>query len=482
MHKPPLILIPTYNEANNVNHLITKLLALEKKVDILFVDDNSPDGTGKILNKLSKKYINLHIIHRTKKSGIGSAHQEGIAWAYKNNYITLITMDCDFTHRPENINQFLNTSNKYVCVLGSRYLQNNSLPNWHIHRKILTQIGHTMTRLLLGITQDATGAFRLYRLDRIPHEVFKKVKSAGYSFFFESLYLLHVNGFKIGELPISLPARTYGNSKMNFQEIFQSVKLLLKIFINSIFTPEKYHLDPNLLPENIDHTKQDKQGWEDYWAVIKPNNKLIYSFLASCYRKLLIKPSLTHFVKKYFPPDAEVLHAGCGSGQVDVDVRNYISITGLDISLNALQFYRKTNRYFCKTMHGSILDIPLPKNSVDGVYNLGVLEHFSKSDINKIISEFYRVLKPGGKLITFWPPEFGSSVTFFKILIWFSKTILRKKNVKFHPDEISRLKSREQGEKNMLNNKFLFLEYYFGPRDFFTQAVLVAQKPVSKTI
>lgn len=475
--RPPLVFIPTYNERDNAQRLLTSLLELPQKLDILFLDDNSPDGTGELLDQLATVHPNVYVIHRRSKLGIGSAHYDGISWAYEHQYATLITMDCDFTHRPECINVALQMPEVVDCVIGSRYMKTNSLPGWNLLRRTLTYSGHLMTRIVLGMKYDATGAFRLYRLDRIPRGAFQLVNSKGYSFFFESLYVLVVNGYTIGEFPISLPARTYGHSKMDLREALKSVKLLLSIFLVSKFNPEKYQLDEPLPLELVDSTKQDTQGWEDYWANSKPAGRHLYDAVATCYRKLIIKPSLTYFVKKYFASGAEVLHAGCGSGQVDTSIRDYISITGLDISVNALRFYRKTNRNFCRLLHGSILDIPLPDGSIDGIYNLGVMEHFTPPEIQQILTEFFRVLKPGGRIVLFWPPEFGVSVLFFKALKWFSATVLRKPDVKFHPDEISRVQSKAQVQRMITDAKFSLLEYYFGPKDCFTQAVVVAEKP-----
>jgi dolichol-phosphate mannosyltransferase len=117
-----------------------------------------------------------------------------------------------------------------------------SLSEWNLGRKALTNLGHLFTRLFLRMPYDATGAFRLYRLDRIPKEVFELVGSSGYSFFFESLHILHLNSFKIKEIPIILPARTYGHSKMNWQEPFLGLKKLIKIFFNTLFNRRQYLL------------------------------------------------------------------------------------------------------------------------------------------------------------------------------------------------------------------------------------------------
>ena len=188
-----LILLPTYNERENVGKLCTDIMGLGLDADILCVDDNSPDGTGDLLDRLAEAHSNVMVLHRPRKMGIGSAHLDGIRWAYDHHYATLVTMDCDFSHQPEHIRDLLNESVRYEVVVGSRYLSKHSLRGWSLFRKSLTLLGHSLTRFLLRMKYDATGGFRAYRLDTIPREVFDLVQSKGYSFLFESLYILHAN-------------------------------------------------------------------------------------------------------------------------------------------------------------------------------------------------------------------------------------------------------------------------------------------------
>jgi len=153
-----------------------------------------------------------------------------------------------------------------------------------------------------------------------------------------------------------------------------------------------------------------------------------------------------------------------------------VSITGLDISVNALNIYKKIHKDKCLILHGSIFAIPLPDASMDGIYNLGVMEHFTETDIQKILNEFHRVMKPGGKLVMFWPPEFGLSVTFFKGLKFIMEKIVRKQGVKFHPDEITRVRSKKHVTGIVERGDFGVVEYYFGVRDFFTYSIIIARK------
>ncbi len=229
-----LVFIPTYKESENVKiiYQLLKAVILPEPFDILFLDDNSPDGTGQIIDQIAKTDSTVHAIHRPQKQGIGSAHQAGIAWAYANGYEKLITMDCDLTHSPEYLTHFYKASQGegVQLVIGSRYLQKDSLKSWNLFRKTLTKFGHFLTRYLLKMPFDASGAFRLYNLNEIPQDVFKLVGSVSYSFFFESLLILHLNKIKIAEIPIVLPKRTYGSSKMSLKDAWVSLQFLFKMF------------------------------------------------------------------------------------------------------------------------------------------------------------------------------------------------------------------------------------------------------------
>jgi dolichol-phosphate mannosyltransferase len=237
-----LIVIPTYNEGDNVRPMCEQIAALHLDADLLFIDDHSPDGTGDLLDKLAAEQARVRVLHRPAKAGIGSAHQDGIALAYAEGYGRLVTLDCDFTHAPDLIPRFLERVETSDVVVGSRYIETDSVPGWTLVRKALTAGGHLLTKSLLGISQDATGAFRAYDLTSIPREVFGLVRSTGYSFFFESLLVLARNGFGIAEVPIRLPARTAGHSKMTVAEIRRSVETLGTLFWASHTEPGRFLL------------------------------------------------------------------------------------------------------------------------------------------------------------------------------------------------------------------------------------------------
>ncbi|MDP9152412.1 MAG: glycosyltransferase [Myxococcota bacterium] len=238
-----LIFVPTYNEKDNVRPICEQILGLGLDADIVFLDDNSPDGTGVLLDELAAKHPRLSVIHRPGKAGIGTAHLQGIAYGYDHGYDKLVTMDCDFTHAPSDIPRMLERSAEADVLVGSRYLEPDSLPGWSILRKALTTLGHVLTEHLLGIANDATGAFRVYDLRRIRREIFGLVTAGGYAFFFQSLFILHKNGARIVDAPIKLPARTQGSSKMSLHEIRRSVGELVTLYAATKTNPAQFLID-----------------------------------------------------------------------------------------------------------------------------------------------------------------------------------------------------------------------------------------------
>jgi dolichol-phosphate mannosyltransferase len=466
-----LVLLPTYNERDNVGRIVRQLTELGLPANILFVDDNSPDGTGQLLDEIAAERTDVHVMHRARKLGIGGAHRDGIRWAYDHGYSILVTMDSDLTHSPGDVSDLLRAATTCDVAVGSRFLLAESLDEWNAFRKTLTLAGHVLTRALLGMTHDATGAFRVYRLDRIPPAVFDLVSSTGYAFFFESLYILSVNGFSIAEVPIRLPARTYGSSKMSGREILRSLGMLISMYAKSLLSPGRFRTGRRATPSvapTID--------WDAYWGRRPSGLRMLYDPVAAFYRRFIIRPLVTDVLRKRLREGAEALHAGCGSGQVDVDIHARVSITALDLSEAALAVYRDTLGRSCRVLRASILEIPCRDRVFDGVYNVGVMEHFTEAEIKVILLEFHRVLKTGGKVLLFWPPEFGSSVVFLKAAGFLLARVLRRP-IALHPPEVTRLRTRAQVAALLESAGLTLEEYSFGPRDLFTHVVVVARRP-----
>lgn len=245
MSNRTLIFIPTYDERENAPVMCREIFQLNLNADVLFMDDSSPDRTVEALRALQSDYPRLLVQCRASKLGIGSAHLDGIQWAYENGYQTLVTLDCDFTHAPSDISAMIAATGSVAVSVGSRWLRKESLPGWNIFRRSMTIFGHVLTRCVLGLPYDASGAFRAYRLDRIPREMFSLVSSKGYPFFFESLFILHKNQISIREVPIILPARTYGNSKMTTLAAIRSACFVFELAFRNLVRPKRYLLSPD---------------------------------------------------------------------------------------------------------------------------------------------------------------------------------------------------------------------------------------------
>lgn len=467
-----LIFVPTYNERHNVERLCDELVALPIVADVLFMDDASPDGTGPILDELARRHPAVRVIHRDGKQGIGTAHRAGIAWAYDHDYDLLVTLDADFSHSPSDVPRLLAALDDDAdVVVGSRYLRRGSLPGWNLYRRTLTTLGHALTATMLGMPYDASGALRLYDLRRIPREVFSLVTATSYAFFAESLFVLHLDGARIREIPIVLPARVYGSSKLTIAEARRTARLLVRLWFTELVSPERYRL-----PRTVDRFRpvDDTPEWDAYWNRPTDRVGLVYQAIAALYRRRVIKRNLERAVRRHFAPGAHLLHAACGSGQVDVDLHRDVRITAIDLSAPALARYARNNRRAHRVEQATLFDLPFAADTFDGAYNLGVLEHFWPPELQAILTELHRVLKPGGRLLAFWPHRLGSSV----LVLHTAGAVLRRlgRAEKLHPDEVSLVRSRRDAERTLAAAGFTLVDYQFSPRDGFVQAVVVAEK------
>jgi len=230
-----LVLIPTYNEKNNVTIIAKRIRLSVPHARILFVDDNSPDGTGQLLDKISASDPQISVLHRAGKLGVGSAHLDGISWAYENGFQTLITLDADCTHSPEEIVIFLVHSEQNAVVVGSRFIARGGIAQWPFHRRLITRLGHILTQVFLRIPYDSTGAYRVYNLRMIPQKIFSLVRSKDYAFFYESLKIVDLADLPIFEVPVVLAARFEGNSKMRPRDIRRGITYLVRLGCESAF-------------------------------------------------------------------------------------------------------------------------------------------------------------------------------------------------------------------------------------------------------
>ena len=165
-----LIIIPTYNEVENLELLVRKIHGFDSDSSILIIEDNSPDGTGDVADRLKETLPQLEVIHRSGKLGLGTAHVLGLNYARDHGYDTALTMDCDFTHKPEDIPRLKKAleTGSFDIVVGSRFIHQNGVATWPWLRRLITYTSHTATTVLLGLKMDATNSFSLFRVDRIP--------------------------------------------------------------------------------------------------------------------------------------------------------------------------------------------------------------------------------------------------------------------------------------------------------------------------
>jgi len=224
-----IVIIPTYNEIDNIEDLIRQILNLNRELDILVIDDNSPDGTGRLLDNLSGRFGELKLIHRHKKMGLGSAYMKGFEHVLCNGYEYIICMDGDLSHNPAYINHFLDKIKDCDLVLGSRFLNGIHIINWSFFRLFLSLSAIKYVKLITGISfSDPQGGFRCFRRQVIQRIVADGIISKGYLFQTELLYRTYKMGWKIEEVPIFFIDRRLGKSKLSLGIILEA---LFKILI-----------------------------------------------------------------------------------------------------------------------------------------------------------------------------------------------------------------------------------------------------------
>ena len=231
-----LVIIPTYNERENLPRLVPLVLAQDERIDVLIIDDGSPDGTGQVADELAAESDRIHVMHRTGKLGLGTAYLAGFRWGLDRGYAWLLEMDADFSHDPAHLPQFLEALEHYDLVLGSRYLEGRvTVVNWPIARLLLSYFANTYARVVTGVPLwDATGGFKAFRREVLEAIDLDRVESEGYSFQIEMSLRSWKKGFRIGEIPIVFVDRTTGESKMSGNIIREAVWKVWKLRFLSV--------------------------------------------------------------------------------------------------------------------------------------------------------------------------------------------------------------------------------------------------------
>ena len=219
-----LVCVPTYNERENVGAIVTAILAVSRELEVLVIDDASPDGTGTIADGLAAADPRVNVLHRERKEGLGKAYLAGFAWALERGYDLVLQMDADFSHDPRHLAPMLQKAREADLVLGSRYVENGGTVNWRLGRKILSRGGSLYARAILGVPiRDLTGGFKCFRRRVLEAIDLPSVECSGYAFQIELTYRAIRRGFRVVEIPIVFEDRRVGQSKMSRRIVLEAI-------------------------------------------------------------------------------------------------------------------------------------------------------------------------------------------------------------------------------------------------------------------
>lgn len=229
-----LVIVPTYNERENLPPLVERLLNLAIPVDLLVVDGGSPDGTGKLADDFAAKHSSIHVLHETEKRGLGRAYCAGFDWAIKHNYEFILEMDGDFSHNPDDIPKFVEAAANADLVLGSRYVNGIRVINWPLGRLMLSMSAAKYVRLVTGMPfSDPTGGFKCFRRGALQSIDLNGVRSNGYSFQIEMTHKIWRQGRKVVEVPIIFTERLRGKSKMSGHIVREALFMVVRLFFQN---------------------------------------------------------------------------------------------------------------------------------------------------------------------------------------------------------------------------------------------------------
>jgi dolichol-phosphate mannosyltransferase len=229
-----LVIVPTYNERENLPRIAQRLLELPVKVELLVVDDNSPDGTGQLADELAARHPEIHVLHRQEKSGLGRAYIAGFKWALARSYEFIFEMDGDFSHNPDDIPRFLAAAADADLVLGSRYLGGIRVINWPLSRLMLSKAAAKYVQVITGMPfTDPTGGYKCFRRHALEALDLDAVRSNGYSFQIELTHKLWRQGMRIVEIPIIFTERFQGHSKMTGHIIREAFFMVWRLWLQN---------------------------------------------------------------------------------------------------------------------------------------------------------------------------------------------------------------------------------------------------------
>ncbi|MFQ5607850.1 MAG: polyprenol monophosphomannose synthase, partial [Candidatus Zixiibacteriota bacterium] len=234
--KKALIIFPTYNERENIEKITHAVLPLDPRINVLIVDDSSPDGTGKIADRLAAEDARVHVLHRQEKKGLGRAYLAGFDWALERKFEYIFEMDADFSHGPQYIKDFLREIEESDLVIGSRYISGVNVVNWPMTRLLLSYFANVYTRVITGLPlRDGTGGFKCFRREALAAIDLDAVRSNGYAFQIEVSMRVWKKGFRLKEIPIVFVDRVSGSSKMSKKIVREAIWMVWYLRLLSIF-------------------------------------------------------------------------------------------------------------------------------------------------------------------------------------------------------------------------------------------------------
>lgn len=229
-----LVIVPTYNERENLPAMVERLGKLDVPVDTLVVDDNSPDGTGQIADKMAAQYPFVNVLHRSEKDGLGRAYCAGFVWALQRGYENIMEMDCDFSHDPADVPRFIDAAKEADLVLGSRYCHGIRVINWPLKRLLLSISAGHYVRWITGMPfSDPTGGFKCFRRHALASLNLDQVRSNGYSFQIELTHKIWRKGMKVVEVPIVFTDRFHGSSKMSRKIVWEALWMVWRLWLQN---------------------------------------------------------------------------------------------------------------------------------------------------------------------------------------------------------------------------------------------------------
>lgn len=227
-----LVIVPTYDERENLPAIVPQILAQDPRLEVLVVDDGSPDGTGALADELAAREPRVHVIHRTGKLGLGTAYIEGFRWAIERGYQLVFEMDADFSHDPRHLPDFLALAEEFDVVIGSRYMRGVTVVNWPMGRLLLSWLANWYARIVTGLPiHDLTSGFKCYRRPVLERLDLDAIRSNGYSFQIETVFRAWHAGFKIVEMPIVFVDRNVGASKMSKRIVWEAIWMVWRMRI-----------------------------------------------------------------------------------------------------------------------------------------------------------------------------------------------------------------------------------------------------------